>query len=104
MKDLNDFSKYNMFCASLKAVANVHFIFIVDFNSPTYLRLTVAELYSKRIQEKSEERQNFKAFLSVVWAERGLRIQKWTKKLFGWKITLHNCSLDDKCNLTSLKN
>ena len=55
-----------MFCASLKAVANVYFIFIVDFNSPTYLGRTIVELHSKGIQEKSEKRQNFKTFLHVI--------------------------------------
>ena len=76
MKDLNDFSKYNMFSASLKAVANVYFIFIVDLNCPTYLRRTFVELYSKRIQEKSEKGQNFKTFLSLVRAKRRIRLQK----------------------------
>lgn len=103
MKDLTDFSKYNMFSASLKAVANVFFIFIVDLYSPTYLRRTFIELYSKIIQKKSEERENFKTFLSGIWTQRRLRLQKLTEKLFGWKIILYDCSLDDKCDLKSLK-
>lgn len=65
-----------MFCASLKAVANVYFIFIVDLNSPTYLGRTLVELYSKGIQKKSEKRQNFKTFLHVVRAKRRIRLQK----------------------------